>query len=291
MFLRMIGIGFLVILFGVLGTLGFVNTKKAADLRKEVVEVKIELKTQEKELRRLQEELEAMEKKAQGNINPASVNWGYEGDFGVATWGKYFPTCGAGKAQSPVDLTGPFEKSTVAIKPEYKAGALKIVNTGRTVKINVPPGSALKVGDEAYDLVEVHFHRASEHTVDGKPMAMSAHLVHKNASGKVVVLAVLMRESGQPNRTLWSIWKHMPKQEGPEATVPGVSINPANLLPESLAHYAYEGSLTTPPCTEGVKFFVLKAPIGVQREMVDSFPFKNNARPVQPLNGRKIAAS
>jgi carbonic anhydrase len=116
-------------------------------------------------------------------------------------------------------------------------------------------------------------------------------MVHKSADGKLAVLSVLMRESAVQNRTLWSIWKNMPAKEGPEVEVASVSINPATLLPESLAHYAYEGSLTTPPCTEGVKFFVLKSPIGIQREMIDSFPFKMNARPVQPLNGRKIQAS
>jgi carbonic anhydrase len=83
----------------------------------------------------------------------------------------------------------------------------------------------------------------------------------------------------------------MPAKPGPEVTVSSVSINPANLLPESLAHYAYEGSLTAPPCTEGVQFFIIKAPIGIQKEMIDNFPLKMNARPVQPLNGRKISAS
>lgn len=291
MFLRMIGIGILVILFGVLGTLGFVNTKKAADLRKEVVAVKKELKDHEKELHKLKEEFEELEKKSHGGAHAGPVHWGYEGEFGPENWGKHFATCGAGKSQSPVDITGSFEKSTVAIKPDYKAGALKILNNGHTVQVNVPPGSTLKVGDESYDLLQFHFHRPSEEKIDGKPMAMVVHLVHKSASGKLAVIGVLMRESAQLNRTLWSIWKNMPKTESPEQVVSGVSINPANLLPESLAHYAYEGSLTTPPCTEGVKFFIMKTPIGVQREMVDSFPFKMNARPVQPLNGRKISAS
>ncbi|MFD0668715.1 carbonic anhydrase [Ramlibacter sp. MAHUQ-53] len=291
MFLRMIAIGIVVILFGVLGTLGFVNTKKAADLSKEVVLVKKELKEHEGELHKLREEFEALEKKSHGGAHAGPVHWGYEGEFGPENWGKHFATCGSGKSQSPVDLTGPFEKASLAIKPEYKAGALKIVNNGHTVQVNVPPGSTLKVGDESYDLLQFHFHRPSEEKIDGKPMAMVVHLVHKSASGKLAVVGVLMRESAQLNRTLWSIWKHMPKEAGPEQVVSGVSINPANLLPESLAHYSYEGSLTTPPCTEGVRFFIMKNPIGVQREMVDSFPFKMNARPVQPLNGRKISAS
>ncbi len=168
---------------------------------------------------------------------------------------------------------------------------LRIVNNGHTIQVNVPPGNFLKVGGESYELLQFHFHRPSEEQIDGKPMAMVAHLVHKSASGKLAVVGVLMRESAVQNRALWAIWKNMPTKEGPEVTVSSVSINPANLLPESLAHYAYEGSLTTPPCTEGVQFFIMKSPIGIQKEMIDNFPFKMNARPVQPLNGRKISAS
>jgi carbonic anhydrase len=291
MFLRLIATGVIVILFGVLGTLSFVNVKKNADLNKQVVKVAKELKEQDKELQKLREEFEAFEKKSHGAAHAGTVHWEYEGAMGPDNWGKHFATCGAGKSQSPVDIKAPFEKAAVAIKPDYKSGALKLLNNGHTIQVNVPPGSTLKVGDESYDLVQFHFHRPSEEKIDGKPMDMVAHLVHKSASGKLAVIGVLMRESAAPNKALWAIWKHMPKAEGPEQVVQGVSLNPAQLLPESPAHWSYEGSLTTPPCTEGVRFFIMKNPIGIQKEMIDSFPFKMNARPVQPLNGRKISAS
>jgi len=293
MFLRMIVSGVVVILFGVLGTLGFVNVKKTSDLGKELAKVSGEVKVQGKEIAHLKEELEALEKKGHGakDSHGGAPHWAYEGEFGPENWGKQFATCGTGKSQSPVNITAPFEKASVAIKPDYKPGMLKLVNNGHTVQVIVAPGSKLKVGEESYDLVQYHFHRPSEEQIDGKPMAMVMHLVHKSADGKLAVIGVLMRESAVQNRALWAIWKNMPKGEGPEVEVPSVSINPAQLLPESLAHYAYEGSLTTPPCTEGVKFFIMKNPIGIQKEMIDGFPFKMNARPVQPLNGRKISAS
>ena len=113
------------------------------------------------------------------------------------------------------------------------------------------------------------------------------------ADGKLAVVGVLMRESAVQNRTLWSIWKNMPAKEGPEVEVPAVSINPATLLPESLAHYAYEGSLTTPPCSEGVQFFILKKPVTLSAEQLAAFRrlYPMNARPLQPLNERVIKTS
>ena len=290
MIVRIIIGGIVAILLAVLGTLSAVGLKKTSDLDKELVKANRAIKDHEVEIHKLHEEFQEFEKKFHASGH-TSTHWEYEGAFGPENWGKSFPTCGTGQAQAPLDIKGPFEKATVAIKPEYKAGTLRLINNGHTVQVNVPPGSVLKVGGESYDLVQFHFHRPSEEKIDGKPMAMVMHLVHKSASGKLAVVGVLLRESAVQNRALWSLWQHMPAKEGPEVVVESVSLNPANLLPDSLGYYSYDGSLTTPPCTEGVKFFILKTPIGIQREMVDSFPFKMNARPVQPLNGRKISAS
>lgn len=290
MFLRILGGGIVFILFAVLGTLSVVTLTKTSDVDKRLYVAEKTLKDHEKELKKLHEEFLNFEKKGhKGAVH--NDHWGYEGEMGPDKWGTKYATCGNGKSQSPVNITGPFEKSATALKAEYKPGVLRIVNNGHTIQVNVPPGNFLKVGGESYELLQFHFHRPSEEQIDGKPMAMVAHLVHKSASGKLAVVGVLMRESAVQNRALWAIWKNMPAKEGPEVTVSSVSINPVNLLPESLAHYAYEGSLTTPPCTEGVQFFIMKSPIGIQKEMIDNFPFKMNARPVQPLNGRKISAS
>ncbi len=290
MFIRILIGGIVASMFAMAITLSIVNTSKTKDLDARLVKATKELKEHEAEIKKMKEEFASLDKKGHG-AGHGDVHWAYEGEMGPENWGKHFATCGTGKSQSPVNITAPFEKATVAIKPEYKPGVLKVVNNGHTIQVNVPPGSTLKVGNETYELVQFHFHRPSEEQIDGKPMAMVTHLVHKSADGKLAVIGVLMRESAVQNRTLWAIWKNMPAKPGPEAVVSSVSINPANLLPESLAHYAYEGSLTTPPCTEGVKFFIMKSPIGIQKEMIDAFPFKMNARPVQPLNGRKISAS
>jgi carbonic anhydrase len=143
------------------------------------------------------------------------------------------------------------------------------------------------VNSEQFELLQFHFHKPSEELIDGKPAAMVAHFVHKSDSGKLAVIGVLLKETGE-NRFLKSIWQNAPKVEGPEVEVAGATINPTNLLPTTLKFWTYEGSLTTPPCTEGVSFFILKNPAHISRDQLEAFPFKMNARPVQPLNGRKI---
>ena len=220
----------------------------------------------------------------------AAPHWGYEGEAGPAAWGKEFPTCGLGKAQSPIDIKGPFGKATQSIKPDYKEGALKIVNNGHTIQVNVDPGSKLQIDNDSYDLLQFHFHRPSEEKINGKPSAMVAHFVHKSAAGKLAVVGVLLNE-GKENATLKTVWAEAPKAEGPEVVVKGAKINPGALLPKSLNYYSFEGSLTTPPCSEGVTFYILKSPATMAKAQVDAFPFKLNARPVQPLNGRKVVAN
>ena len=227
---------------------------------------------------------------AQAADKGAPHHWGYEGEMNPARWGNEFPTCGLGKSQSPVDIKGPFVKATQALTPDYREGALKIVNNGHTIQVNVEPGSKLAVGGQSFDLLQFHFHRPSEEKVNGKPMAMVAHFVHKNQEGKLVVLGVLLKE-GAENPALKTIWANAPKSEGPEVTIANTKLDPGALVPKKLGYYSYEGSLTTPPCTEGVTFYILQTPAALSKAQVDAFPFKKNARPVQPLNGRKISAS
>jgi carbonic anhydrase len=231
------------------------------------------------------EDMEAAEAKKKHE-----VHWDYAGDMGPENWGEEFPTCGTGKAQSPLNITGPFEKSKDVLAVNYKEGPLRIINNGHTIQVNVPEGSTLKVNKDVYNLVQFHFHRPSEEQIDGKPMAMVVHFVHKNDDGKLVVMGVLLNE-GKDNDAIKTIWESAPKEVGPEVTVDGVKFNPATLVPAALTHYSYDGSLTTPPCTEGVHFFILKTPIDISKKQISDFPFKRNARPVQPANGRAIKAS
>ena len=220
----------------------------------------------------------------------AAPHWGYEGHEGPESWGKEFPTCGVGKAQSPIDIKGPFAKGTQSIKTDYKEGALKILNNGHTIQVNVEPGSKLTIDKDSYDLLQFHFHRPSEEKINGKPSAMVAHFVHRNAAGKLAVVGVLLNQGGD-NATLKTVFASAPKAEGPELEVKGAKINPGSLLPKSMSYYSFEGSLTTPPCTEGVTFYILKTPTTIAKAQIDAFPFKMNARPTQPLNGRKIVAN
>ena len=217
-----------------------------------------------------------------------AVHWGYEGAMGPDRWGDEFPTCAKGKSQSPLNIKGPFEKAQFGIAPDYKPGQLKIINNGHTIQVNVPSGSKLRIDSKPFELVQFHFHRPSEELIDGKPAAMVVHFVHKNDAGRLAVLGVLLKE-GNENPGIKTLWANAPLKEGPMVEPEGVLFNPANLLPREYEFYSYEGSLTTPPCTEGVRFFILKAHVNIAKEQVEQFPFKRNARPVQPQNGRAIA--
>ena len=217
-----------------------------------------------------------------------AVHWGYEGAMGPDRWGDEFPTCAKGKSQSPLNIKGPFEKAQFGVAPDYKPGQLKIVNNGHTIQVNVPPGSKLRIDSKPFELLQFHFHRPSEELIDGKPAAMVVHFVHKNDAGRLAVLGVLLKE-GNENPGIKTLWANAPLTEGPEVQPEGVMFNPANLLPREYEFYSYEGSLTTPPCNEGVRFFILKSQVNIAKEQVEQFPFKKNARPVQPQNGRAIA--
>ncbi len=218
-----------------------------------------------------------------------AVHWGYEGDNGPEHWGDNFPVCGKGKKQSPLNIVGPFEKSKETLTVDYKEGPLKILNNGHTIQVNVEPGSTLTIGKESFDLLQFHFHRPSEEQVDGKNAAMVAHFVHKSKEGKLAVIGVMLNE-GKDSAAIKTLWANLPPKEMEEYLPAKVMFNPGSMLPKELAFYNYEGSLTTPPCTEGVQFYILKNPMELSKQQVAKFPFKLNARPVQSLNGRKISA-
>jgi len=215
------------------------------------------------------------------------AHWDYEGEMGPEHWGKEFPTCGKGKSQAPLNIKGPFEKVRFNVVPDYKPGPLKIINNGHTIQVNVVPGSKLRIDGKAFDLLQFHFHRPSEEHINGKPSAMVIHFVHKNDSGELAVLGVLLQE-GNENPGIKTLWSYAPPKEGPEVAPDNVAFNPNNLLPREMEFFHYDGSLTTPPCTEKVKFFILKSQVNISKEQITQFPFKMNARPIQALNDRKI---
>jgi carbonic anhydrase len=219
-------------------------------------------------------------------------HWTYQGHGGPAEWGSLNPEFGAcklGKLQSPIDIRGAKAADLPAIKFDYKPSALKIIDNGHSIQVNYAPGSSIDVGGARYELLQFHFHRPSEEKIDGKSFAMVAHLVHKNSAGKLAVVAVLL-DKGGASELIDSLWKNIPKEKEKETAVANVTIDAAKLLPESKGYYTYQGSLTTPPCSEGVTWLVLKTPLKLADGQIAAFAkiYPLNARPVQPVNGRTI---
>ena len=222
------------------------------------------------------------------------AEWGYDGDKGPAHWGGLDPAyslASTGKEQSPIDIADADSKKLPTLKFTYHPAKIDLLYNGHTIEEIEEKGSFLSAGDRRYELQQFHFHAPSEHTIDGKHTEMELHLVHKNESGKVAVVAVMIRE-GAANPAFDPVWSAFPEKIG-EEVVKSVQINAADLLPKTHAYYQYQGSFTTPPCTEGVAWYVLKTPVELSVEQIARFKtiIQNNNRPVQPLNGRKIWGS
>jgi len=223
---------------------------------------------------------------------PKGAHWAYKGHGGPAEWGAMdaaFATCKLGELQSPIDIKGAKPADLPAIHFDYKPSPLKIIDNGHTIQVNYAPGSSIDVGGVRYDLVQFHFHHPSEEKINGKPHAMVAHLVHRNAEGKLAVVAVLL-DGGGVSESIETIWKNIPAEKEKEVAAANVSIDAANLLPANRDYYTFQGSLTTPPCSEGVTWFVLKSPVKIADGEIAAFSklYPLNARPVQPLHGRLI---
>jgi carbonic anhydrase len=223
-----------------------------------------------------------------------AAHWSYSGATGPEHWGAEDPSfaaCGAGKHQSPINIDKAVAKALPAIEFAYRAVPLTVTDTGHSYQVNAPAGSGgITVGGEHYDLVQFHFHRPSEERIRGQAYSMVAHLVHKNANGELAVVAVLIR-TGETNAFLKSVFDHFPAKGTPEASVPGAMLDLNEFLPPQRGYYTFDGSLTTPPCTEHVRWFVLKSPVHASAAQVQQFAarFPNDARPVQPLNDRMVA--
>lgn len=222
---------------------------------------------------------------------PAAHHWSYGGKEGPDHWGG---VCNTGKAQSPIDISTKAAKSEKlpALSFDYRPGPLHIIDTGHTIQVNVEKGSSLTVGKDRYQLVQFHFHKPSEEAVNGRHYAMVAHLVHRDSNGNLAVVAVLLK-AGPDHALVDTLWRYTPHQKGHEETLHAVTISPAQLLPIERSYFSYGGSLTTPPCTEGVRWFVLKTPTNIGLNQIVKFArlYPGNARPVQPLKGRQVLAS
>jgi carbonic anhydrase len=228
------------------------------------------------------------------------TRWSYEGATGAEHWGDLDPdyaACKVGKEQSPIDIRNAEKAQLPALRFEYKSGPLKyLINNGYTIRVNYhdSPGSGnfLILGGKRYHLTQFHFHRPSEEYIQGQPFDMEVHLMHETSDGKVAGVTVLLK-AGSANATIQQIWEHMPKIEGKEEEIAGVEVNPSGLLPHAAGYYTYVGSLTAPPCSEGVTWFVLKTPVGISAEQINAFAklYPRDVRPLQPLNGRVVQES
>ena len=220
------------------------------------------------------------------------VHWSYTGNNGVQQWHKLSPefaACAEGKRQSPIDIRDGVRSQLEPIVFNYKPSGLRVVNNGHTIEVKYEPGSSITIGETTYALIQFHFHRPAEERVNGRAFDMVAHLVHKSTEGKLAVVAVLMM-TGDENAFIKTLWNNLPLDVDMEERLESVKIDASQLLPKIRGYYTYMGSLTTPPCTEGVRWIVMRTPVQISRSQVQTFSrvYEMNARPVQAANGRLV---
>ena len=219
----------------------------------------------------------------------ANVHWGYTGPDGPASWAKLDPsfgTCARGKLQSPIDIM-PRRSEAPEVIFVYRPTAAAIVDTGHTIEVDLDPGSFIVVDGTRFDLIQFHFHTPAEHTLAGDSFPMELHLVHRSKAGKLAVIGVLYTE-GESSVALAPVWKGAPRAKGTSKLKK--AFDPMALLPKDQAAYRYDGSLTTPPCSEGVIWHVLKRPRTEDDHTIELLRrrFGANARPVQELGDREL---
>ncbi len=225
----------------------------------------------------------------------AAPRWSYDGPTDPSHWGSLgsaYAVCSTGHMQSPIDIKGAEKTQLPPLMMNYNAVPLNIIDNGHTVQITYPAGSTLTVNGITYTLKQFHFHHPAEEHVNGKKYDLVAHLVHADAGGNLAVVAVLFAK-GAPNPLFDTLWKNLPAEQGKANSVASVSVNVKDLVPADTGYFHYMGSLTAPPCTEGVTWFVLKTPATISAEQLEVFAklYPHSARPIQKTNGRKIEES
>jgi carbonic anhydrase len=222
-------------------------------------------------------------------------HWAYTGDAGPGNWGSLkaeYAACSTGKMQSPINISGGMPVDSSKIEFNYKISDLTIRNNGHTVQADYDNGSHIVVDGHRFDLLQFHFHTPSEHLIDGKKYQVEMHLVHKDAGGTLAVVGVMM-ELGQSNLALGEVIPHLPESAGDPAQISGIAINARDLLPEHGSYNHYKGSLTTPPCSEGVNWFVLSKPVQASAAQIARFTaiMGDNARPAQSTHNRLVISN
>ena len=219
----------------------------------------------------------------------SAVIWSYSGDGGPERWGdlsEEFFACSKGKAQSPIDIAKTLEADLPAIELSYRGETTEIINDGHTIQVKMGSGNNMRLGEQVYRLTQFHIHSPSEHRIAGEAFPLEAHFVHENATGEIAVVAVMFR-LGSRHEGLASLWEHVPRKAGHRRSLVQ-PIQGLGLVPEGLDHFRYSGSLTTPPCSEGITWLVLKETSTFAPEQVARFIelIGDDSRPLQSLNGR-----
>lgn len=220
-----------------------------------------------------------------------SPHFAYKGKQGPEHWSELDPSfaiCSDGKSQSPIDLTGAGRQDVTNIVFDYKPTKIHIINNGHSVQVNYDPGSYIEVDDKNYQLLQFHFHAPSEHEVDGKLFPAEMHLVHQNEVGQLAVVGVLL-DTGAENAAFNPVWNNLPARKGTEKEVEE-QVNAKDFLPLIQTTYRYSGSLTTPPCTEGVNWYVMTTPVELSEQQITAFKqiYYGNNRLVQLLYSRGL---
>ena len=224
------------------------------------------------------------------------THWGYTGHEGPENWGDLDPKytmCKAGSSQSPINITKEvsiMSKDLEVLSFKYATSASSILNNGHTIQVNIQEGSDIEVDGIKFNLKQFHFHTPSENQIDGQHFPLEAHFVHASKDGQLAVVAVMFEE-GKENKIIKKIWDRMPSKAGETSTcgLPATMIK--EILPKKKDYYRFSGSLTTPPCSEGVRWMVLKDYATISKAQVAEFlkvMHHENNRPVQPVNARKV---
>jgi carbonic anhydrase len=223
-----------------------------------------------------------------------AAHWDYQGDGGPEHWGSMkpeFAKCSSGTRQSPIDIKDGIKLQLDPVQFDYKPSGFRVIDNGHTVQVNVAAGNSIEVMGRRFELLQFHFHRPSEERIDGRQFDMAAHLVHKDLDGRIAVVAVLL-ERGSALPLVQTVWNNLPLEKGEEFAARAM-LDLNALLPTDRSYFTYMGSLTTPPCSEGVLWMVMKTPLPVSPEQISVFArlYPMNARPLQSASGRMIKES
>jgi carbonic anhydrase len=222
-----------------------------------------------------------------------NAHWGYSGDQGPANWGHLSPEfemCAKGKNQSPINKISTIESVQPPITFSYASSPHDVINNGHTIKASMAPGSSITVEGHTYELKQVHWHTPSENHIDGRSFPMEAHFVHADTEGSLAVIGI-MYVKGREDASIVDIWNQMPAKTGEVSNKSDCTVNPMDMLPATRDYYRFNGSLTTPPCSEGVRWMVMKDPVEASAEQVEKFHSSfhgDTNRPIQPVNARPI---